>query len=305
MRFLSPASTVIALSAMLTTIAFSADTPTSTPATSATPTKPKSKDYVDTLGEGLRPTRSLTYKTIGDRQPQLHIFEPTGFKPTDKRACYITIHGGGWSGMTPVRMFPFADHFAKLGMVGISVQYRLYNPKTQTTVFDCVKDARSAVRYVRAHAAELGIDPNKIIVSGGSAGGHLAAATAFFDSVNETGEDTSISCQPNALVLLFPVIDTSTEGYGNAKVGSDWQTISPAHQVKPGAPPTLVFHGTGDTVTPFKGAKAFLEAMLKAGNRCELEINEGGAHGYLMRTKPLYDDTQAKTEAFLRSLGLL
>lgn len=310
MRFLPPAFNILAISGLLTTIAPSADTPPSTsptpsPATSPTPAKPKSKDYVDTLGEGLQPTRSITYKTIGDRQLQLHIFEPAGFKTTDKRTCYITIHGGGWGGMTPARMFPFADHFAKLGMVGISVQYRLYNAKTQTTVFDCVKDARSAVRYVRAHAAELGIDPNKIIVSGGSAGGHLAAATAFFDSINETGEDTSVSCKPNALVLLFPVIDTSTEGYGNAKVGKDWQTISPAHQVTPGAPPTMVFHGTGDTVTPFKGAKAFHEAMLKAGNRCELDINEGGAHGYLMRTRPLYDDTQAKTEAFLRSLGLL
>ncbi|WP_156345058.1 alpha/beta hydrolase, partial [Verrucomicrobium spinosum] len=119
----------------------------------------------------LQPTRSITYKTIGDRQLQLHIFEPASFKTTDKRTCYITIHGGGWVGMTPARMFPFADHFAKLGMVGISVQYRLYNAKTQTTVFDCVKDARTAVRYVRAHAADLGIDPTKIIVSGGSAGG--------------------------------------------------------------------------------------------------------------------------------------
>ncbi|HEY1052798.1 MAG TPA: hypothetical protein VGE39_23680, partial [Prosthecobacter sp.] len=59
------------------------------------------------------------------------------------------------------------------------------------------------------------------------------------------------------------------------------------------------------TVTPFAGAKAFHEAMLKAGNRCELDINEGGTHGYLMRDKALYDDTMAKTDVFLKSLGLL
>ena len=106
-------------------------------------------------------------------------------------------------------------------------------------------------------------------------------------------------------MLLFPVIDTSKEGYGQAKIGERWQELSPAHNVRPGLPPTLIFHGTGDTVTPFAGAKAFHEAMLKSGNRSELDINEGGTHGYLMRDKALFDDTMAKTDAFLRSLGLL
>ena len=77
------------------------------------------------------------------------------------------------------------------------------------------------------------------------------------------------------------------------------------HHVRPGLPPTIIFHGTGDTVTPFAGAKAFHDAMLNAGNRCELDINEGGAHGYLMRSKPLFDDTMQKTDVFLKSLGLL
>jgi acetyl esterase len=106
-------------------------------------------------------------------------------------------------------------------------------------------------------------------------------------------------------VLLFPVIDTSKEGYGQAKIGERWQELSPAHNVRAGLPPTLIFHGTGDTVTPFAGAKTFHEAMLKAGNRCELDVNEGGAHGYLMRDKALFDDTMKKTDAFLKSLGLL
>lgn len=202
-------------------------------------------------------------------------------------------------------MYPFADHYARLGLVGISVQYRLFNPKSQTMVFDCVKDARSAVRYVRAHAGELGVDPQKIIVSGGSAGGHLAAATAIFDGVDEAGEGTGVSSVPNALVLLFPVIDTSEEGYGNAKIGERWKELSPVHNVRSGLPPTITFHGTGDTTTPFKGAQMFHEAMLKAENRSELVVNEGGAHGYLMRTQPLYEECLLKSDVFLTSLGLV
>lgn len=267
--------------------------------------KPKTPDAVDQMAAVLKPTRIVPYKKIADKELQLHVFEPEGFKAGDRRACYLIIHGGGWTGGTPQRMYPFAAHYAKLGLVGISMQYRLHSTKTGVSVFDCVKDARSAVRYIRAHAMELGIDPQKIIVSGGSAGGHLAAATALFDPVNEDSDDLKISPVPNALVLLFPVIDTSKEGYGNAKIGERWQELSPVHHVCPGVPPTIIFHGTGDTVTPFAGAKAFQEAMLKAGNRCELDINEGGVHGYLMRNKTLYDDTMGKTDVFLKSLGLL
>ena len=274
-------------------------------APSTTEKKQPSLDYVGKLAATLEPTRTIVYKKVADRELVLHIFEPAGFKTTDKRPCFLVIHGGGWTGMEPRRMFPFADHFAKLGMVGISVQYRLANPKTGVTVFDCVKDARSSMRYVRAHAAELGIDPQKIVASGGSAGGHLAASLALFDGTNEDTDDLKVSTVPTAMVLLFPVIDTSTEGYGNARIGEHWQDISPLHQVRAGVPPTLIFHGTGDVTTPFKGAKAFQEAMVKAGNRCELDINEGGVHGYLMRTQALYDDTMKKTEAFLSSLSLL
>ncbi|WP_395743210.1 alpha/beta hydrolase [Prosthecobacter sp.] len=262
-------------------------------------------DATDQAAAKLKPTRVLPYKKIGDNELQLHVFEPEGFKAGDGRACFLVIHGGGWTGGTPQRMYPFAAHYAELGLVGISMQYRLHSQKTGVSVFDCVKDARSAVRYIRSHAAELGIDPQKIIVSGGSAGGHLAAATALFDGVNEDTDDLKVSASPNALVLLFPVIDTSKEGYGNAKIGERWQELSPVHHVRAGLPPTLIFHGTGDTVTPFAGAKAFHEAMLKAGNRCELDVNEGGAHGYLMRSKALLDDTMQKTDVFLKSLGLL
>ncbi len=267
-------------------------------------TKP-ARGFIDEQAAKLEPTRVVVYKKVGGRELHLNIFEPPGFKRGDKRPCFLTIHGGGWTGMTPRRQYPTAAHFAKCDMVAISVEYRLFQKKSGTTVFDCVKDVRSAMRYVRAHAAELGIDPQKIAANGGSAGGHLAAGLALFDGVDETGEDTSVSCMPNALVLFYPVIDTSTEGYGNAKIGERWKEISPVHHVKPGVPPTIIFHGTGDTTTPFKGAKAFHEAMLKAGNRCELVVNEGGKHGHIIFDPVLWEDALRKTEAFLKSVGLL
>ena len=77
------------------------------------------------------------------------------------------------------------------------------------------------------------------------------------------------------------------------------------HQVHGKIPPTLIFHGTGDTVTPFAGAKAFQKAMQKAGNRCKLEVHEGGKHGYLMFDQELYLGTLKKTEEFLAWLDLI
>ena len=265
----------------------------------------KKPDPVDQIAATLTPTRQIVYKKVQDRELHLDMFHPEGWKAEDRRACFIIIHGGGWVGGEPKRMYPFAAHFAKLGMVGISVQYRLCKAGSGVTPFECVRDGRSAVRYVRSHAKELGIDPEKIIVSGGSAGGHVAASTTLFAGPDEAGEDATVSSKAKALVLLFPVIDTSKEGYGNARCGEHWQDISPLHQVKAGLPPTLVFHGTGDTVCPYAGAKAFDEAMHKAGNRCELITNEGGRHGYLMFDRALLDETLKKTEVFLASLKML
>ena len=272
---------------------------------------PREPDPVDRMAEALEPSREVVYKRIDGRDLHLVLFEPAGRKPGDRRACFVTIHGGGWSGLAPRRMYPFAADFARRGMLGISVEYRLARTVTngdavvQVTPYDCVRDARSALRYVRAHATDLGIDPHRIVAHGGSAGGHLAAATALFDGYDEPGEDAAVSCVPDALVLLFPVIDTSTNGYGHARLGERWREISPLHHVRPGVPPTLIFHGTGDVTTPFAGAKAFTEAMAAAGNRCELVVHEGGAHGYLMRDQALYDETERRTEAFLASLGFL
>lgn len=279
---------------------------TRTMAADPTPPKPKATpNFVGQISKQIEPTRSVVYKKVADRELHLDIFQPKDFKIGDQRACFVAIHGGGWTSGAPRVMYAFTAHCAELGMVGISVQYRLYKPGSEVTVFDCVKDARSAVRYVRAHAAELGIDPEKIVVNGASAGGHLAAATALFDGVDEAGEEASVSCAPDALVLFSPVIDTSSEGYGNAKVGERWRELSPAHQVRAGVSPTLIFHGTGDTTTPFKGAQLFQEAMRRAGNRSELVTIDGAQHTYMFKDAALYADTLRKLDAFLASLGFV
>ncbi len=251
------------------------------------------------MQKSLQPDKIITYKTIGDRELTLHLFFPEGFKAPDSRPAFVAIHGGGCVSGTPRRFYPYANALVEKGYVGISVEYRLVDAKKGITVFDCVKDGRAAIRYIRANAKEFGIDPNRVAVCGGSAGGHVAAGTALFEGIDHADEDTSVSCRPDALVLLFPVIDTSAKGYGMKRLGKEWARISPVEQIKAGAPPTLIFHGDADKTTPYAGAKLFTERMHEAGNVCELITHPGGGHGHINNDMKLFDDAIRRTEAFL------
>jgi acetyl esterase/lipase len=261
-------------------------------------------DAIDRLALPLEPARQLIYKTVGQRNLRLHVFGPEGHTARDRRPAIVFIHGGGWSGGSPRRFYPFSEYFVQRGMVALAPEYRLIS-EPGITPWQCVEDGRSAIRWVRRHADELGIDPQQIVVAGGSAGGHVAAATALCDGIDPPGEDTSVSCRPSALVLYFPVIDTSPAGYGNRVLGPRWRELSPLARVRSGVPPTIVFHGTADTVTPYAGAVAFRDAMQAAGNHCELVSHPGGKHGYLMSDEALWRKTMEQTEQFLRAQAVL
>lgn len=261
--------------------------------------EPAKRDFAS-MQESLQADKIVTYKKIGDRELTLHFFLPEGFEKSRKVPAFVAIHGGGWMSGTPRRFYPYAHALVEKGYVGISVEYRLASQKG-VTVFDCVKDGRAAIRYIRAHAAKLGIDPRRIAVCGGSAGAHVAAGTALFDGIDHEGENLDIPCRPDALILYFPVIDTSEKGYGFRKIGEKWKTISPVDQVKRGAPPTLVFHGDADKTTPYAGSVLFTERMVKAGNVCELVTQPGGGHGHLNQNMELFDAAIANTAEFLEA----
>ncbi|NNE92171.1 MAG: alpha/beta hydrolase fold domain-containing protein [Verrucomicrobiales bacterium] len=257
----------------------------------------------------LEPDREVVYKRVGDRSLHLHIFDPAerGAKVSAPTPVFLIIHGGGWTGGEPRKFYPIADHFARRGMMGISLEYRLLRKADDaaTTVFDCVRDGRSAVRFLRENAADLGIDSDKIVVAGGSAGGHVAVGTALFDLDEPAQADSQTSPVPNALVLLNPVIDTSENGYGKAKIGDRWKELSPVDHVKPGLPPTILFHSTDDKVTPYGGAKRFAERSRAVGNDCELITYEGGRHGYFIFDLAAYREVMNRMTDFLKAEEML
>ncbi|MDP6042048.1 MAG: alpha/beta hydrolase, partial [Candidatus Latescibacteria bacterium] len=234
--------------------------------------------------EDIAPDKTVTYKTVtteklGNVELKLHIFTPKNHKLTDKRPAIVFFFGGGWNGGNPNQFYPHSQYLASRGMVAISAEYRV---KTQhgTSPQACVQDGKSAIRWVRAHAEELGIDPNMLASGGGSAGGHVAAATATVKNFNEEGEDQNISCQPDALVLFNPVFDNGPEGYGYDRVKEYWQGFSPMHNIDENTPPTIVFLGTKDKLIPTTTAEKYKKIMNDKGGRCDLHLYEGQAHGF-------------------------
>lgn len=250
------------------------------------------------------PDRVATYKTVSGGDLQLHVFLPGDWSAADHRGAIVFFFGGGWTGGNPRQFFPHCKRLAERGMVAISAQYRTKGSHG-TDPFACIEDGKSAIRWVRAHATEWGIDPKRVAAGGGSAGGHVAASTGTLLHLRNTDEDQSVSSVPGALVLFNPVVDTTVRGYGSAKLGARAVVASPAHHIRAGVPPAIIFHGTADTTVPFENVERFRAEMLKHGNHCELVPYEGKAHGFFnySRDKEMFEDTMRRAEEFLRRHG--
>lgn len=265
-----------------------------------------------------RPTfpgaRVETYKTIGPVSLDIHIFEPEGHRPSDRRPAIVFFFGGGWRSGQPRQFEQHCRYLASRGLVAMTADYRV-SSRHQTQVKECVQDAKSALRWVRTNAARLGIDPDRIAAGGGSAGGHLAACTALINGFEEPGEPTDVSSAPNALVLFNPAVALAPfEGMSPRnddraaslpqRMGTDPVNLSPAHHVRPGLPPTIQFFGTDDPL--LDGARYFQRQMEEAGNRCELATYGGQGHGFFNYGRgdnTMFRETLAEADRFLGSLG--
>jgi acetyl esterase len=262
--------------------------------------------------------RSEVYRSVDGTDLKAWIFEPAGHRAADASPGIVFFFGGGWNGGTPGQFRPQATYLAERGMVAVVVDYRVRS-RQGTLANVAVSDAKAAIRWLRSQAGRLGIDPDRIAAGGGSAGGHLAAATALLPGHDDTGEPADVSSAPNALVLFNPVLITAAfPGQSDeaaeklemlkARLGAEPESMSPYHHVRPGLPPTLIFHGRDDATVPYRHAELFTEAMTAAGNRCELVGYPNQGHGFFNAHRSdnsAYQDTVRRMDEFLVSLGWL
>ena len=211
----------------------------------------------------------------------------------------IFFFGGGWKNGTIQQFEPHAEYFSALGLDCFLADYRVYS-RHQTTPFDAVKDAKSAIRYLHEHAADLRIDPQKIIAAGGSAGGHLAAAAATVSGLNDEQDNITVSAKPDALLLFNPVFDNGPGGYGYDRIGDRYFEISPMHNIHAGVPPTAVFFGTADPLVPVPTIEQYRQRTLEKGGECQAFLYQDQKHGFFnYRFLPYFEETVHQCHVFL------
>ncbi len=225
------------------------------------------------------PDEIRPYKRVDNIDLNAHIFLPENQAGGRRHSALAFFHPGGWTMGEPAWGYDICRHYATLGMVAVSFQYRLASIGGYSPV-DAISDARSAIRWIRRHKDEFNIDSDRVVAGGISAGAHLAACTAIIQGYDDPGDDPVISPVPNALALQSACLNTViVDEFMHLLQGRDIpDKCSPAHHIRPGLPPMCLIHGTADDLVPFISVEEFTEKMLEAGNRCELHPFEGTDH---------------------------
>ncbi len=256
------------------------------------------------------------YRQADGEPLKLWSFSPKEHRAEDARPAILFFFGGGWTGGTPKQFEQQCRYLASRGMVAMTADYRVAS-RQKVKAIDCVDDAFHAMRWVRDHAKELGIHPDKIAVGGGSAGGHLAACLATVEDPKQESGDSKTTALPNAMVLFnpalalaeFPGMRVSNPNKVEtleARMGIQPQRLSPAHHVKKGIPPSIVFFGTDDDL--LQGAEYMQKQVEGVEGKMVLKTYSGEKHGFFnygRGNQEYFKKTLTEADQFLVSLGWL
>jgi acetyl esterase len=257
------------------------------------------------------------YKTIDGKQLIADMFYTAEAMESGQHPAIALFHGGGWAYGSPSEFYTTCERYAKKGFITFSFQYRLsitedsIVPHPDITLVECVKDARSALRWIRENAAVFNINPDKIVAGGQSAGGQLALSTALCYNVNEASDKLDISPVPNAFILFSSNVNTM-EAWADRLMGERREeiwSVSPYHNLKAGLPPAIEFHGTEDCMVPYWVAEYFKQKTTSLGNHYEFITLEGRSH-YLGEGDDKYatyydEEIMERTDVFLEQFGFL
>jgi acetyl esterase/lipase len=248
------------------------------------------------------------YKVVDNISLHLGIVKPADWQPTDARPALVFI-GGTWTSQSQNWWNERMAYFASRGIVCIRTTGRTV-PVNSTAPPDApAQDVKSAMRWIRSHAAELGIDPNRIGTVGASAGGHLAAVAAMINGLNDPNDDLSVSAKANALLMFNGIVDTGpNQGWGYNRVGDRYREFSPAENVSPDDPPTFEVAGTADQTMPVETVRRFESRLKAAGVRTAFHYYSGQPHGFMNHGENngrYFYQTLLAADRFLASLGWL
>jgi acetyl esterase/lipase len=220
------------------------------------------------------------FKEVNGFSLPLYVFAPPETFPRPA-AAVVFFHGSGWHSGTLMQFVAHARRLASLGMCTAVAEYRV-KVFYDATPFDCLADAKSAIRWLRANSATLGIDPKRVAAAGGSAGAHIALGSAVFDGLfDDPADDPRISARPDLVVLFAAATDTTKrddESAPNPLFLGRERELSPIHHLPRGMPPVQIFHGVEDPWTKMARVQVLADAMKANGDECDLVPFEGRSH---------------------------
>ena len=251
---------------------------------------------------------NLTYLTASNYDAKLDLYVTR--TPDKPLPTLIWIHGGGWTGGTKDSYAGIPAYLA-MGMNVVNVEYRLARVAQAPAA---VEDCRCALRWVIQHAKEYGIDVNRFVVSGGSAGGHLALTTGMVPA--SAGLDRQCPGPDNlkvaAIVNWYGIADVNElldgpnmKAYAVTWLGSATdrdqiaKRVSPLSYVRAGLPPVLTIHGDADPTVPYTQSVRLHKALSDAGVANELMTMPGGKHGFDCCTAAQRTNAYVKIREFL------
>jgi len=265
--------------------------------------------------ESIVQQEQLVYKVVDGQELTVDMFYSDAVQASENNTAIALFHGGGWVFGDPSEFHEACRRYATKGYITCSFQYRLSRnadgsyPHPDISPIESVKDARSAIRWLRAHADSLNIDPDKIVVGGQSAGGQLALSTALLDTINEETDNLDIRPNPNALLLFSSNVNTLEPWIDNllGDRNKEIWSISPYHNLKKSMSPAIAFHGEeDDQVLPYI-VRMFEERMDELGNYYDLHWYPGRKH-YLGEGNDRYatyfdEEILELTDDFLEKFG--
>ena len=273
-------------------------------ASAATPSQP-----ID-LSKPAEPSSHI-YREVDGQSLKAYVFPPStpGQAPA---AAILLFHGGGWSMGGADWTFDRARRFARMGMVSISIEYRL--SEGTITPIEALSDVCHAFQWVRKNHRRLRVEAGKVAGYGVSAGGHLVAAAATLGCGTDQGRFANGG--PDMLILWSPALDLSGDRWFGKLLQGRAQPAdySPVDLVRAQAPPTSIVQGEADTLTPASGARRFCEKVEATGARCDLNLYPGLGHLLTRNLQNQEDDFDphpvaradgiSKQEQFIRELWL-
>jgi len=225
-----------------------------------------------------------------DRKEKLDLYFPNGPKRLDRPAV-VFIHGGGFTGgdKAEYRSASVSADLCRAGYVVVSCNYVL-GPKSMEGVWpQNIADCRNAVRWVRAHAKELGVNPDKIAVAGGSAGGYLALMVGLSDDKTGPGGDPAAkhSAKVSAVIDMYGVVNFSKHGKGDVVGASstEQKAYLPELQCDAQDPAVLILHGTADSTVDIAQSDDMAKALRSAKVSHEYIVVEGAPHTFNLHPK--------------------